>query len=32
MPVVVAVVHQHPHILVDELEHAGAFDGFVCLL
>ena len=32
MPVVVAVVHQHPDVLVDELEHAGTFHGLGSLL
>ena len=32
MAVVVAVVHQHPGSLVNQLEHARALDGFGCLL
>ena len=32
MSVHVAVVHEHPGILVDELEHAGTFDCFGRLL
>ena len=32
MPVVVAVVHQYPDVLVDELEHACTFDRFGRLL
>ena len=32
MPVVIAVVHQHPYVLVDELEHARTFHSLGRLL